>query len=188
MTPSYANLFMGKFEQAYITTGNPFVSKIKLYRRYIDYLFFLWLGMEEKARLFADYINRNSWGITLTPNYQEETIEFLDLNISYKDESYVTSAYFKKVEANSFLNFSSGHFHKWKNIPYGQFRQIRTNCTEDLAFQKEARILKRRFKEEDYPEKLVQDAYEKIKNVSEDKCQTMKQRPSTDTITLYSKF
>lgn len=110
-------------------------------------------------------------GITFTPNFQDKSIEFLDLNISYKEDAFVTSTYFKKVDANSYFNFSSGHFHKWKNnIPYGQFRRIRKNCTVDHVFEEEAKVVKKRFKEKDYPEKTVQDAYIKIKNVDQDGC------------------
>lgn len=76
MAPSYANLFMGKFEQTFIMAGNPFVSIVKLY---IDDIFFLWQGTEEEAKHLMEYINDNSWGITFTPE-----IEFLDLKIFYK--------------------------------------------------------------------------------------------------------
>lgn len=41
---SYANLFMGYYESRYIQNPNPWAENIKLYRRYIDDLFFVWDG------------------------------------------------------------------------------------------------------------------------------------------------
>lgn len=82
MVLSYANQFMGKFEQCFITSGNPYTSKIKMYRRYIDDLIFLRQGTQEDASMFTDYINKNPWGIIFTANYQEIDIEFGHLKIS----------------------------------------------------------------------------------------------------------
>lgn len=72
IAPSYANLFMGKFEQRFITSGIPFVSNINMYRRYIDDLFFLWQGTEEEARLFTEHINENQWGHHLHPQFPRQ--------------------------------------------------------------------------------------------------------------------
>lgn len=41
LVPSYTKLFMGKFEEKFIMSGDPFILKIVLYSRYIDDLFFL---------------------------------------------------------------------------------------------------------------------------------------------------
>lgn len=57
IAPSYANHFMGIFESKFITSNNPFLSKIHIYRRYIDDLFILWEGNEREAIEFMDFLN-----------------------------------------------------------------------------------------------------------------------------------
>lgn len=53
VAPSFANLFMGKFEEIFIyADSNPFKKNIKLYKRYINDLIFLWLGDEKEALEF----------------------------------------------------------------------------------------------------------------------------------------
>ena len=52
MAPSYANLFMGKFEQQAIenATYKPFV-----WRRFIDDIFMVWTEGEEHLKTFISY-------------------------------------------------------------------------------------------------------------------------------------
>lgn len=71
---SYTDIFMGQFEEAFITSGNPYTSKIKLYRRYIDDLFFLQHGSEVEAQEFVDLLNANTQGISFTLNFHTREI------------------------------------------------------------------------------------------------------------------
>ena len=48
--PSYANLFMGKFEELYIYPR--LLNKSRIYLRYIDDLFFIWTGAEKELKHF----------------------------------------------------------------------------------------------------------------------------------------
>lgn len=60
------------------TRNNPYTSKIHVYKRFIDDRFILWEG-----------------------SFGEHEIQFLDLNITHRDEKYITSTYFKAVHINS---------------------------------------------------------------------------------------
>lgn len=79
---SYSTFITQKEQSAWqITSHNPFVSKIILYKRYIDDLFFLWEGDEKEALNFINHLNQNSWIITFNPNYGTTEVKFLDLLI-----------------------------------------------------------------------------------------------------------
>lgn len=171
VAPSSANLFIGCFEKEYIVSNHPFRSKILLFKRYIDDLFFLWRGDDQEAHRFVHFLNTNTWGIKFTPNFCYTEIEFLDVLISHDQQRYTTSTFFKKVDSNSYLELSSGHYHKWKrNIPFGQFRQVRTNCTEESMYQEQAKIISQRFREKGYPKGLIEDAYHRASTLTQEQC------------------
>lgn len=50
MAPSYANLFIGRFEVEHIYINNTYAAKVVCYKRYIDNLFFQWKGTKEEAQ------------------------------------------------------------------------------------------------------------------------------------------
>lgn len=67
----------------------------------------------------------------------------------------------KLTAGNSYLHHNSCHYPKWtQNIPKGQFCQLRQNCTRDTDYIKQSTILKRTFLDKQYPEALVDQAYE----------------------------
>lgn len=177
MAPSYANLFMGVFEELFLMADHPFRKNIMVYRRYIDDLFFLWKGNQKDAADFVESLNTNSWGIKFTLNFSEREIEFLDLLITHDNHTFITSTFFKKVDANSYLDFNSGHFHKWKqNVPFGQFRRVRKNCTSDTTFKEQAEVISKRFLDKGYPKGLINNARKKAEVLSQEQCLTTKQR------------
>lgn len=182
MAPSYANLFMGSFESKFITSNNPYVQNIIIYKRFIDDLFILWKGTEYEAKQFVTLLNSNPWGIKFTLNFGENEIEFLDLVVSHDKDKFITSTYFKPVDINSYLDFKSGHYSKWKkNVPYGQFHRIRKNCTEDKTFEIQSKVIAKRFLDKGYPKKLVADAFDKARTLSQKDCLKTKDNKSKDT-------
>lgn len=65
MAPSYANLFMGAFEEELIWGNTEFKPQIIIYRRFIDDLSFLWKGDEDSTLRFAEKFN-NYWVLEST--------------------------------------------------------------------------------------------------------------------------
>ena len=55
-SPSYDNLFMGKFEELY--TYPWFLNKSWIYLRYIDELFFIWTGIKQELKQFFQEFNK----------------------------------------------------------------------------------------------------------------------------------
>ena len=54
MAPSYANLFLGKFEHDALL-NSPYQPHIWL--RFIDDIFMIWTEGPEKLKIFVDYVN-----------------------------------------------------------------------------------------------------------------------------------
>ena len=54
--PSYANTFMGKFEEDFVYT---YPTQALLWKRYIyiDDCFFIWTGTEDSLNAFLKYLN-----------------------------------------------------------------------------------------------------------------------------------
>lgn len=81
------------------------------------------------------------------------------------------STYFKQVDSNSYLEFSSGHHDAWKhNVPFGQFRRVRKNCTEETTFEIQAEKIKQRFQDKGYPKGLIKNAFNRAKKLNQDTC------------------
>lgn len=104
VAPAYANIFMGAFEDIYIT--GEFSDNILVYKRFIDDLFIIWRGDEGSALNFVEKINKNDWGVTLTPKFNQQNIDLLDLIISQDLKSFHTATYFKSVDTNSYIEFN----------------------------------------------------------------------------------
>lgn len=95
VAPSYANLFMSLFKEKFIYSTHKYRKCIKYYIGYIDDLI-IWKGTVEDASGFTDYLNNNTWGIEFTKNFNQMEIEFQDLKIKIKDNTFTTSTHFKK--------------------------------------------------------------------------------------------
>lgn len=55
--PTVANIFMSKWESEEIYGRN--IPRLKIYRRYINDIFFIWEGSEDTLKEFLQYININ---------------------------------------------------------------------------------------------------------------------------------
>lgn len=151
VAPAYANLFMGCSEETFIYSTNKYSDNIFLYN-------------EREAPEFTNYLNKNTWGISFTPKYNTTEIDFLDLLITHDESRFITSTYFKQVDSNSYLEFSSGHHDAWKrNVPFGQFRLVLKNCTEETTFEIKAEKIKQRFQDKGYPKGLIKNAFNRAK-------------------------
>lgn len=135
-----------------ITSEHPYKSNIILYKFFIEDLFLIWEGDENGITEFTNHLNNNEWGTCLTLKYS-----VLEILMSQTEGKFITATFCKKVDANSFLDFHSGHCHKWKtNVPFGQFRHILKNWSEDETFERQSETILRRFLEKRYPWPLIE--------------------------------
>ena len=112
-------------------------TALELYRRFIDDLFFLWLGSREELEKFIIYVNSIFPNIKLTAEYSYETksVNYLDMKIFIDDQGYIrTDLYKKENKKNNYLLPSSCHpNHITKNIPFSLgYRALRIWWSEEL--------------------------------------------------------
>ena len=146
---SYANLFLGKFEELYIY--HRLLNKSRIYLRYIDDLFFIWTVTEKELKHFFHEINKVHRTIKFDYKFSIKEINFLDLTI-YKDNKgkLVTKVYTKPTDRQSYLYRTSAHpEHLKKSIPYGQALRLRKICTEEREFSKACKQLLIKLKNRD---------------------------------------
>ena len=82
--PAYANIFMTNFELKYIY---PYIrDKTEMFFKFIDDLFMIWTGSEQKLLDFVSDLNKKHSLIKFEFKYSQIKIDFLNVLI-YKDQN-----------------------------------------------------------------------------------------------------
>ena len=162
VAPSYANIFMERFEETYVYTHRlrPFI-----WLRFIDDVWGIFRGKETEYQEFFKDINSKHPSIKFTEEHSKEKVIFLDL-ITYKvhDEIH-TRTHFKPTDSHSYLNYESCHKPSTKNsIPYSQFLRIKRNSSDWTHFATDCMKLYHYFTMRGYPPEILRN---KMKAVSE---------------------
>ena len=107
MAPPYANLFMGNEERTIILN---FLHLIYFWKRFIDDIFFIFLGSHSQLNSLMTFMNTISPTIKYTFTYSEEPATFLDVQIYlYKNRKLKTKLYRKSTDCMTLLHFHSHH-------------------------------------------------------------------------------
>ena len=94
--PTYANIFMGIFEETHVY---PLIKqKVKLYLRYIDDIFFIWTGSENDLQQFISKINEVHPSIKFDFNYSKTQIHFLDITTKTSTGKLLTTLHKKEID------------------------------------------------------------------------------------------
>ena len=78
MNSPYVNLFMCKEERTIILT---FLYLIYIWKRFIDDIFFIFLGFHSRLKTLMTFMNTISPTFKYTFTYSEQTVTFLDVQI-----------------------------------------------------------------------------------------------------------
>ena len=106
--PSYANLFMGKFEEMYILPQR--LNKCSLYLPYIDDIFFIWKNSEAELKSFIKEINEIHPPIKFDVKYSYKEISFLDTTVKITSNNELVATLHKtSTDKQSFLHHKSYH-------------------------------------------------------------------------------
>ena len=111
MAPSYANLFMDRFERSFLAQ-EPILPLV--WKRYIDDILCIWTGTRSELDSFLDRLNKAHRTLRFTWSISDKHIEFLDLNL-FKGERFNTTnhldmtTHFKTTNSFQYLHFSSSH-------------------------------------------------------------------------------
>ena len=107
MAPSYASLFMGKFEKEFLDSCN---IQPLLWLRFLDDIFKIWNESEEQLLKFLYEIKQYHETIKFTYSYSQREAVFLDVKVEKSDDGMlITSVYEKDTNVHQYIEFSSCH-------------------------------------------------------------------------------
>ena len=122
LAPSYANLFMTKFEEKYVYTCPLQPAQ---WKRFIDDIFLIWPHEIEPLKEFINHLNKVHPTIKFTSKISSSQIPFLDLMIYIKDKKLHTRLYTRSSDRHMYLNYNSElPMSLKKSIPYSQFLRL----------------------------------------------------------------
>ncbi|KAM4723120.1 mucin-5AC-like [Rhinophrynus dorsalis] len=89
-----------------------------------------------------------------------------DVTLYIQDGKIFSRNYCKPVDANSLILPSSCHLDRWLwNIPYGEVRRLKRNCTDPLVFKDELSGLSGRFLQKGYEQEDINKAIDESLNM-----------------------
>ncbi|XP_063295356.1 serine/threonine-protein kinase N2-like [Pelobates fuscus] len=124
----------------------------------------MWSGSVPAFEEFVKALNDNIINLKLTHVIDEHELVFLDLKILLQQDGTIQTELFRKATStNSLLHWDSHHPYKLKaSIPYGQYLRAWRNCSVDQTFYDECKILRSRFKELGYPNRVLKRAFQRV--------------------------
>ena len=141
MAPSYANLFVGNFEQQAIDNS---LLKPFIWWRFIDDTFMIWTHREEHLKTFTGYLNAIQPSIKLTHEHSSslhQTFPFSDVQVHLINNHIQTDLHAKPTDKHQYLLKTSCHPNHTKNaIPFSLFLRI-CICSTDTFFDQRSRGL-----------------------------------------------
>ena len=126
-----------------------------------------WNGTAEEPILFINDLNNKHKAIKCDYKKFTEQIEFVDTMV-YKDQQHKiqTTIFRKPIDQQTYLHAQWNHPKSFKDsIPYSQSLHINTIGPTTSEFNKNCQIITERFKERGYPENLINQQVDKVKNI-----------------------
>ena len=163
--PSYANIFMGQFEEQYIYPR--IKNKSILYLRHIDDIFLIWTDTTDSLENFIKSINTVHPSIKFSAETSKKEINFLDTIVYIKNNRLLTKLFRKKTDRQSYLHNQSYHPSSTKKgIPYSQALRIRRICSETTDLDHNLKQLKSTLLKRGYQEKHIQSQIDKANKIN----------------------
>ena len=132
LAPTFACLFMGVLESKFLASWTGLAPR--MWRRYIDDIFFLWNEGEEELKLFLSHLNESHPTIKFTATYDFATraVPFLDTVVSIGADGYIkTNLYIKPGTKCTYLAPTSSHPNFIaKNIPFSLAYRLLRICSD----------------------------------------------------------
>jgi hypothetical protein len=161
VAPSYANLFMGNFEQRFLDTQE---KKPSFIRRFLDDMFMLWTHGKEALLNFLTAMNNFHSDIKITYSFSDTSINFLDVTVVKEHNKLITKLYRKDTDRVGYLHFKSDHpRHVKKALPFSIATRITRRCTREFDRDKNMESLQHNLKSRCYPDGIVENAIQRAK-------------------------
>ena len=167
LAPSFANLFMGYFEEKYVA---PYSKQPFLWKRFIDDIFIIWTYGPDELTRSVTYLNSVHETIKFTCEHSIKSVDFLDVTIQISETNQLNTTLFcKPTDTHNYLLYSSEHpRHLLNGIPYSQLLRVRRICSDSSEFKRNAMMLCTHFIRRGYPKHLVKAAYERSNALDRD--------------------
>ena len=161
VAPSYANTFMGWFEDQFVYTFHPAPT---VWKRFIDDIFVIWQNGLESLNTFIDHLNQCLPSIKFEADISKSHINFLDVRVSIDElHNIQTDLYTKPTDSHNYLSYHSAHpRHCRDGIPYSQFLRLKRICSTQETFTHQCREMSKNFIRADYPPQVIRSAFDKV--------------------------
>ena len=161
VAPSYANTFMGWFEDQFVYTHDP---EPLVWKRFIDDIFIIWIHGIETLNVFFDHLNNCLPSIKFEMDQSTSHIHFLDVTVSLDEQHNIqTDLYTKPTDSHNYLNYNSAHpRHCRDGIPYSQFLRLKRICSKEETFTHQCREMSKNFIKADYPPIVIREAFARV--------------------------
>ena len=167
MAPSYANLFMGKFEKDALAAAS---HSPLIWWRYIDDTFLLWTHGEEKSNDVITHLNNLHPTIKFTNSFSYNEIPFLDVNVLLINGRLETDLYVKPTDKHQYLLKSSCHpSHTKQSIPFSMALRLRRICSTDEFFSRRSNVLTTHLIKREYQHRFLKEEIEKVRQIPRSK-------------------
>jgi hypothetical protein len=131
VAPSFACIFMGWLEAGLLEAWTG--TAVRMWRRYIDDIFFIWYGTEEELKEFMQHCNSVHPTIKFTFQYDLVTrsVDFLDIHIWIDRAGIIQTDLFQKPgKVSQLLLPSSAHpSHTCRSLPLSIGYRVRRLCS-----------------------------------------------------------
>jgi hypothetical protein len=117
---------------------------------------------------FIEEFNSFNPAIKFTFEISDTDIPFLDILFKVDPDTLriKSTIHYKETDSHSYLQYSSHHpLHCKNSIPFSQFLRLRRICSNEIEFLSEIETMANYFRNRGYPDKIVNDAKERVKNI-----------------------
>ena len=91
-----------------------------------------------------------------TYEFNKESIAFLDIKVSLRNEKIFTDVYFKPTDRHQYLHNLSAHpYHTKNSVVFSQTLRIGRLCNSEKDFENRKEEMKSWFRKKEYPEDLI---------------------------------
>ena len=186
--PTYANLVIGYFEFVlYIKLHSSFDSN---FIRYLDDCFIIWKFCIDMLNQLLHIMNNINSSIQFTMEFNDNALPFLDILVKIDNGVISTDIFHKPTDSKLYLPFNSSHpKHTRSNITFSLARRLLINISDHSVFTSRLKELKSYLLKQNYPQKLISDAFLKVTNL--DRRQILQEpskirKPVIPFITIYN--
>ena len=181
--PSFANLFMGEFEENFIY--NRIQDKYDAFLRFIDDIFMVWTGTRAELNAFMEEINKVHPSIKFDFQTSTTQINFLDTTVFIENNQLFTKTYTKPTDKHAYLHKTSYHPYSLKSsIIYSQVLRTKRICTKPDDYANSISKLFQSFRDRGYNDEELNTGFNKAANKNRDDLLKYKAKRKSNRIPL----